>query len=127
MLADYFKKVKIWCRENSQDLFIAGIIFFTGLSSFGLGRFSAHISQNLPLTVIESVNDPASVLIPVNTIHPQTDIEKSPTSVFASRNGMVYYYTWCSGAKRVKEENRVWFPSSKEAEQAGLTRASTCR
>lgn len=126
MLAESLKKVKVWCSDNKGDLFIAGIIFFTGLSGFGLGRLSVDLKPNPPLSVTQPTDEPADATISShNTVvaNPKT----SNTRVFASRNGMVYYYSWCSGAKRVKEENKVWFSSNKEAEQAGLTRASGCQ
>ncbi|MDP3779027.1 MAG: hypothetical protein Q8R30_03250 [bacterium] len=125
MVAESIKKVKEWCADNKSDLFIAGIIFFTGLSGFGLGRLSVDLEPNKPLTVIEPSDNPDIS----NAPQPATagGFKAPDTRVFASRSGAVYYYSWCSGALRVKEENKVWFATNKEAEQTGLRRASGCK
>ncbi len=44
----------------------------------------------------------------------------------ASKNGTRYYLPSCSGAKRIKEENRVWFQTKSMAEAAGYTPAANC-
>lgn len=44
----------------------------------------------------------------------------------ASKNGRVYYFTWCSGAKRILEENRVYFNSAEEARAKGLNKSTAC-
>lgn len=44
----------------------------------------------------------------------------------ASKNGTRYYLPNCSGAGRIKPENRVWFKTREDAEAAGLTPAANC-
>ena len=121
MLADSFKKVKEWCGENRADLFIAGIIFFTGLSSFGLGRLSVDLKPTPPI----SVTDIAGSLDSAQTA-PIAAGNHMDQRVLSSRNGSVYYFIWCSGAKRVKEENKIWFVTKEAAEKAGLKQAGNC-
>ena len=121
MLADSLKKVKEWCKENRPDLFIAGIIFFTGLSSFGLGRLSVDLKPALPISVtdIATSSDP-------DQHAPIAGDNQTDKKVFASRNGSTYYYAWCSGAKRIKEENKIWFATREAAEKAGFKQAGNC-
>ena len=38
----------------------------------------------------------------------------------------VYHHTWCSGAARIKEENKLWFETSIAAEAAGYSLAGNC-
>ena len=45
----------------------------------------------------------------------------------ASKKGTKYHLPWCPGAKQMKEENKIWFASKAEAEQAGYTPASNCK
>lgn len=52
--------------------------------------------------------------------------EKKEQQIVASKKGSVYHYIWCSGAKRIKEENKVYFNSKKEAETAGYRPAKNC-
>ena len=119
MVANLFKKVKDWCIDNRSDLFIAAIIFFTGLSGFGLGRLSVDIKQNQPLSVIQPMSQESSKVSPPNS-------DKIDKRVMASRNGTTYYYPWCSGAKRIKEENIIWFATKEAALSAGLKASANC-
>ena len=121
MLADSFRKVKDWCIENRTDLFIAGIIFLTSLSSFGLGRLSVDLKPASPILITDTAATSDSVPNQPADIGNHTD-----QRVLASRTGSTYYYTWCSGAKRIKEENKIWFATKEAAEKAGLKQAGNC-
>jgi hypothetical protein len=44
----------------------------------------------------------------------------------ASKNGTKYYLPSCSGAGRIKEENKVWFQTVADAVAAGYTPANAC-
>jgi len=72
----------------------------------------------------------------VLSAHSVQDIDANPQlvggaanlgSIVASKNGAKYYFTWCSGATRIKEENKVWFESETEAKNAGYAPASNCK
>lgn len=55
---------------------------------------------------------------------------KTPASkrrYVASKNGTKYHLPTCPGAKRIKEENKIWFDSKTEAEQAGYEPAKNCQ
>ena len=121
MLADSLKKVKIYCRENYKDICIAGIIFFTGLSSFGLGRLSVDLKPNSPLVITDTSTNLSTDQQSVSDA--TTNMDKR---VAASRSGTTYYFAWCSGIKRIKEENKIWFPTKESAEKAGLKLAGNC-
>ncbi len=43
-----------------------------------------------------------------------------------SRSGKAYHYPWCPGAKRIKEENKVWFHTKEEAVGKGYHPAANC-
>jgi len=47
-------------------------------------------------------------------------------SFVASINGKNYYPKDCPSAKRIKEENMIWFDSAEEAEADGYTPAKNC-
>lgn len=53
-------------------------------------------------------------------------IEMGKASFVASVNGTKYHLSWCSGAQRIKEQNKITFSSRKEAEDAGYTPAANC-
>lgn len=44
----------------------------------------------------------------------------------ASRSGSFYYLPSCSGAKRIKEKNMIWFTTKEDAEARGLHPANNC-
>ena len=44
-----------------------------------------------------------------------------------SINGKIYHLPWCSGAIRIREENKVWFVSKEEATQKGYSPAANCK
>ena len=44
----------------------------------------------------------------------------------SSRSGGFYYLPTCSGAKRIKEKNMIWFESKEAAEAHGLKPATNC-
>lgn len=46
--------------------------------------------------------------------------------VYGSTSGKTYYFPWCTAGGRIKEENKRWFSSTKEANAAGYTRAKNC-
>ena len=46
--------------------------------------------------------------------------------IVASKKGSKYHLEDCSGAKRIKEENKIWFNSEKEARKAGYEPAANC-
>jgi hypothetical protein len=44
----------------------------------------------------------------------------------ASKNGTKYYLATCSGAKRIKDENKIYFSTIEAAESRGLGPAKNC-
>jgi hypothetical protein len=52
---------------------------------------------------------------------------KTGGEVVASKTGTKYYLPWCGTAKRIKEENKVWFSTKAEAEAAGYEPAKNCK
>ncbi len=85
---------------------------------FGLGRLFKLEEARAPIR-IETVENVASSVQSDNT-------EKPDKLLVGSKNGSKYHYPWCSGAKRIKEENKIWFASAEEAKRAGYTPAVNC-
>ena len=61
-----------------------------------------------------------------NNLATALDSQTSKGLVLASKSGKKYYYPWCTGVDRIKEENKVWFTTIEDAKKAGLTPASGC-
>lgn len=111
-----------------EDTFIAVLITLVGLASFGLGKLSVLEAQKTPI----SINNNESAALNAVPSNIQNTASLAPTTtagkgiVFSSKSGTKYYYPWCSGAKRVADANRVWFPSIAAAKAAGLAPAANC-
>ncbi len=102
------------------EIVLAAVIILTALASFGLGRLSSLRENKFPVR-IETKNQSAAA---ISSQNPKT--ESAQNLFVASKNGQVYHFPWCSGAQRIKEENKIFFNSREEAEKAGLRPAANC-
>jgi len=107
------------------DIFIVFVIILVGLASFGLGKLSAFEKKKVPISISETSE---KVYLSQNNESQTQSLrsEENKGVVVASRSGTKYYYPWCSGVARIKEENKVWFNSIEEAKSKGLSPASGC-
>lgn len=131
MLNDYLQKVKQWCIDNKSDLYVAAIIFLTALTSFGLGRLSVLWPEKEPITIKNyelgiKNNGTAVKMASTTSSNSLFIIPNSSGKYVASKSGSAYHFPWCSGALRIKEENKIWFETKEEAEKAGYKPAGNC-
>lgn len=126
MLPEILNKIKAQIAPYKDDLFIALIIVLVAVIGFGLGRLSAIYDQKEPIRIEYGVNQTS---IAKNALS-GTNLEVSPPSeeklYVASKNSDKYHFPWCSGAKRIKESNKMWFSSKEEAEGMGFKPAGNC-
>ncbi len=126
MLSKILKKV----NEHALDLFVVFSVACIALISYNLGRIRAL--EKTPVTVRQD-----ATLID-SLVSPQTDVYQAgervlPTPrdqrVVASKtsSSKKYHYTWCAGAKQIKPENQLWFPTAAEAQGAGYSLAGNCQ
>lgn len=124
--------------EKGKDLMIILIIIFIGLSSFILGRLSKENAQDgIKIKYLDQEANVLGSLEPVNALvnsntrndtnTPQNSLKSNGGAYFASNRGSKYYPVNCSAGKTIKVENRVYFNSSSEAENAGYTLSSSCQ
>jgi len=113
-------------RNTKEDILLVCTIVLLGATSFGLGRLSAsQDTESLsPITVCNT----ASVGALENGSEAEQDTATAEEGQYvASKNGTVYHLPWCSGAKRINEENKIWFATKAEAEAAGYRPATNCK
>lgn len=133
-IKDYLQKIKLIYKTSkdqlysqeiglkiSGDLYIVLIIILVGTTSFGLGKLSAYEKNKKPIEIIKTEH----ILLNDNKKN-TTSSEKSGGEVVASKTGTKYYYPWCSGVSRIKEENKLWFETIDQARSVGLLPASNC-
>ena len=142
---------------QKSDSGLALLIFTVGMASFGLGKVSGGTGIGellgespgeitMESSVIEAREPTVAPSAPVvSTSEPEAKGEANPTTpapkaqvsggatqsqerlYVGSKNGTKYHLPTCSGAKNIKEENKVWFASKEEAEGAGYSPASNCK
>lgn len=105
-------KESLW--RKLEPLVVPAIIVLVGLTAFGLGRLSALEGEGRGLIIHEAQSATAA------------EAPAGPHNFVASRNGTRYYIPTCSGAQRIKEENKIWFGTEAEARSAGYTPAPGC-
>jgi len=118
--------------DKGKDLFIILIVILVAFGSFGLGRLSKVEEGKEPIEIIYPEDQTAPSSLEASVFEATTASESSSTilatkSFVASKNGTKYHFSWCSGAKQIKEENKIWFNSREEAEKAGYTKAANCK
>lgn len=120
---------------HAADLLIVLIVIMVGVLGFGLGVLAGKDMaqgqefwiEQLPERAVPTAGGPAAVASAVLTTKepekPQEPVEKV---YVASKNGTKYYLPTCSGARRIKEENQVWFGTVEAAAAAGYSAAANC-
>lgn len=125
--------------KTAHDLYIVLIIILVAFGSFGLGRLSKIEDSRTAVKISYPDQLQAGVYgaFSVQETQPYQEQGTSSESDFyadsykgnfvASKNSDKYHFPWCSGAKRIKEENKVWFETHEEAKAAGYTKAANCK
>ena len=140
-IKDLFLKIKGECWNSiflfnhrtktafRGDFFTAVVIILVAFAGFGLGRLSALEGKKMPILIERSSSSLSSTneAIPnKNTVSIKTTQNPSEKSFVAAKSGTKYYFPWCGGVSRIKEENKIWFASEAEARKAVFTPAANC-
>ncbi|OGZ96656.1 MAG: hypothetical protein A3I44_01255 [Candidatus Sungbacteria bacterium RIFCSPLOWO2_02_FULL_51_17] len=128
MLTDAKEYIKGFVRARSGDLFVACMIFLVSIGSFGLGRLSVRITQHATVRITgKGAEVSTAAVMRGDAVKRVSELpEASAGAVVASKNGTAYHLPWCSGAQKIKEENKVWFASKADAEARGYRPAANC-
>jgi hypothetical protein len=126
-IPNIFHKIKGNPSIDKISIVYLLIIFGVGISSFALGRMSNNSynqDNNMAAVGTKSLTPMNDELNSNMTI---TQTQFAEKRYVASKNGKMYYNIDCSGVKRIKEENRIWFNSKEDAEKSGYTLSSLCQ
>ena len=113
---------------ENKDIFTILTIILVAFASFGLGRLSKIEERASPIRVENTarvLEGGKGNLAETSALSKSVPIEVG--TYVASKTGKKYHLPWCSGAQRIKEENKVWFDSKESSEQAGYTPAANCK
>jgi len=126
--------------KNKKDLLIVGIIILVGTGSYGIGRLSSIESKREPIRILYSETTTTTPPVSLPKAAPKTVTpnpnpasavsavkEIQPGMLVGAKTGTKYHFPWCSGAQRIKAENKVWFASVEDARSAGYTPAANCK
>lgn len=109
-----------------ENAAISFIIVLVALGSFGLGRLS-RISERQPTLPISGMTASAEKAGTPATTEAPENAEEKEGFIVGSKSSKKYHFPWCSGAKQLKDSNKVFFADTAEAEAAGYTKAANCR
>lgn len=133
---DFIHKIKGYTDKAPLSFMYISITVIIGFSSFLLGRLSVSGLENS--ADLEASAYDSSIFRGIGSVYSsqatssQVKINTTPMisgsgNYVASKNGKLYYTASCKGANRIKEENRVWFDTVRDAEKSGYTRAPSCK
>jgi len=111
-------------RELKSDFALSGLVMLSLFTAFGLVQAIMMPSHEQETITVNQLAVPSS-----SNSEGKDDKELLPktTALFlASVNGSKYYPKSCSATSQVKEENRIWFATQKEAEEAGYGPSVQC-
>lgn len=126
-------KLIYWVKRFQFELFLGSCIILIAAISYNLGQInslkktpiSVKDSANLKAEILDAKNPNPSALEGRDSLN-RVERQKLDTRVVVSKNSDRYHFSWCSGAKRIKPENQIWFNSAAEAESRGYTLAGNC-
>jgi hypothetical protein len=145
-LTDTLNKIKVsvpYLPDLPKDLFIIAFILLATIGSFMLGRLSLSDEKHknglkitrtelLSGTLAGDQNGIDSAVLRPGTISKSTfsgEVSRPPQlgMYVGAKSGKTYYLPWCSGVKRIHEENKIWFKDKVDAESKGYKPSSACK
>jgi len=119
-------------KSYQYHIFLSVCVVLIAVISYNLGQINSL--KKTPVSIKESANLKADIFDTTNsklenpkqTQNPKLQPQKLDIRVVVSKNSDKYHYSWCSGAKKIKPENQIWFNSAQEAEAKGYTLAGNC-
>lgn len=131
---------KQFVKDNQNDIILIIGIILIALISFGAGRlYEASLAEEAGILTNSPPNHEPEQMANVASNTPaqnptdstsQNLIDKTSNAlkiqIVGNKNSKIYHYPWCSGAKNMKEGNKVFFNSIEEAQKAGYKPAGNC-
>jgi hypothetical protein len=128
-IAGVKEKCKALAAAIPRDVLVVATLIFASSVSFGLGYLTGRdpaAGEGSAISMEATPSLAAHQAPIVETTSTTTPTSPQPGPYLASKNGTKYYLPTCSGAKRISETNKVWFPSAAAAAAAGYTPAANC-
>ena len=127
-------KIKKLCKNHQHGLFVGLCLIITAGIGYNIGRIIAlHASpgangQSANISDTTKGNTNFTKTAHQIKITLPSPIPTDPRVVASKAAGSkLYHHPWCSGAQRIKETNKLWFPTEANAISAGYTLAGNCQ
>ena len=121
------EKLKLLLADDT--LFTSTLLCVIAVLAFFLGRFSIGDQ----VVAVPAVTQVGAALVPLvatsstgTATVPAIPLTEAMAKYVGSKSGTKYHLVTCAGAKRIKDENKIFFVSVEEAEAAGYSPASNC-
>ncbi len=134
-------------KDIPKDIFVFLAILLIGAGAFMVGRISVGETERKNELKIVSPSDVDLAAYQVNSStseqkiissgstsrrsftsrHQTTNSQEKSGMYIGSKNGRVYHLPSCPGAKRIKDENKLWFKDKEDAESHGYKPATNCK
>ncbi len=112
-------------KYYKKDIFLGFCIVLIAVIGFNLGQLNASHKTTSQANIYptETSLNPVQNKIKVTPSQPK-DLRVVVSKASSSKK---YHFTWCPGAKKIKETNKLWFNNDLAAQKAGYTLAGNCQ
>lgn len=115
-------KTKNFFRKNEDKIVLVVGIILIALISFGAGRLTVTGGPKESIKIEDY--GLASIKEPIETQNTDKETEEKDGLFVGSVNSNKYHLPDCTWAKRIKEENLIWFSSKEDAGNKGYIPAN---
>lgn len=141
---DKISKIKKVFIENEDKIILVIGIILVAVISFGAGRLSIEFQSSEPIVIEDSkisffketLNDNQTTknFQPSNVLGEQTKNSETKIQTSEKKTGKFvgsvksnkFHFPDCPYAKKIKDENEIWFDSIEDAEKQGYVAAKCC-
>ena len=128
-IREIVEKIKSRVGPHEKDLWLILMIILIGFLGYGLGRLGKLEEGRVPVKIVQPALVSEGLLAGNNQGAKPLSLPSATVAqgkYVASKSGSKYHLPWCAGAKRIKEENKVWFDTAEAAKAAGYSPAANC-
>lgn len=132
MISNILAKIADAVKNHQKDIFLGFCIILISIIGFNLGKLNAlnktptQTDEKATIYLTPAGTPVSGTPKPLNTKYriPNTDPRVVASKASTSKK---YHFTWCPGAKKIKEANKLWFTNESLAQKAGYTLAGNCQ
>lgn len=122
------EKIIKFLKDFRSEIILGLIVVLLTFTSYNLGKITAYNRLKQPITITDVNANIENIAQPVGQGIASENKPKNPTVVASKKStSKLYHFTWCPGALKIAEANKVTFPDEAAAIASGYTLASNCK